>query len=93
MPLDNGVLCAASFVAGLIVGVVGYWAARKIYWRIKTPRYVRHHLSRLRYRHRFILASRHRRYYPARHLRSYSGYNSDYRLSKLFEKLDRQDND
>lgn len=84
------VLC---FVAGLIAGVVGYWVGRKIYWHIKTPRHVRRHLSKLRYRRRLNLALRHRRYYPVRSLRPYSGYNSDYRLSKLFEKLDRADND
>lgn len=86
-------LLFACFVSGLFTGVVGYWAGRKIYWRVKTPRHVRRHLSRLRYRRRLSLALRHRRYYPALPLRSYSGYNSDYRLSKLFEKLDRQDND
>ncbi len=81
------------FVSGFFAGAAGYWGARKIYWRIKTPSYVRRHFARLRYRRRLSLALRHRRYYPARSLRSYSGYNSDYRLSKLFEKLDSANDD
>ena len=86
-------LLLACFVAGLFTGAGSYWAGRKIYWRIKTPRYVRRHLSTLRYRRRLSVALHRRRYYPVRPLRAYAGYNSDYRLSKLFEKLDRQDND
>lgn len=86
-------LLVACFVTGLVLGAVGHWAARKIYWRVKTPRYVRRHLSALRYNRRRSVALRHRRYYPVRPLRSYAGYNSDYHLSKLFKKLDQQDND
>jgi hypothetical protein len=85
-------LLIACFVAGLVTGVVGYRTGRKIYWHVKTPRRVRRHFSTPRYRRRLGLTLRHRYYFSARP-RTYTGYHSDYRLSKLFDKLDRRDND
>lgn len=92
MPHDNGFWLTVGFAAGVAVGwFIGY-VARKIYWLVKTPRHVRRHMSILRMRG---YRSRARRKFSLRRLtmRSYSGYDSDYRLSKLFEKLDRADND
>jgi hypothetical protein len=85
-------LLIACFVAGLVTGVVGYWVGHKIYWHVKTPRLVRRHFSTLRYRRRLGLTLRHRYHFLARP-RTYTGRHSDYRLSKLFKKLDQQDND
>jgi hypothetical protein len=79
------VLC---FVSGLAVGAVGHWAARKIYWHYKWPLLNKRHYHMLRFR-RY-------RFYPRRSLkvqrslrRSYSGYGNDYRLSKLFDRVDK----
>lgn len=78
----------SCFVAGLVVGVASHWAARKIYWHYKWP------VLNKRYYH--TLRFRQRRFYPRSSLkiqrslrRSYSGYDNDYRLSKLFDRVDK----
>jgi len=86
-------LLSAFFTAGFFAGVVFYWLSRKFYWYVKTPQYVRRHFATIGHRRRLSVALRRRRYYPVRPLRSYAGYGSDYRLSKLFEKLDRRSDD
>jgi|LakMenEpi03Aug12_release.lakeMendotaPanAssembly.Ray.scaffolds.fasta_scaffold198193_3 hypothetical protein len=82
----------ACFLSGCVVGAIGYWAARKIYWYNKLPK--------MPYRHKSILRFRRYRFHPRRSpslsrvLRgTYSGYSSDYRLNKLFEKIESRDND
>lgn len=79
---------ALCFVVGFVLGAAGYWAARKIYWHYKWPRLNRRHYQILRFR-RY-------RSYPRSSLkiqrslrRSYSGYDNDYRLSKLFDRTDK----
>jgi len=79
------VLC---FLTGAVVGAVLHWAARKIYWYNAWPKLDRRHYHTLRFR-RY-------RFYPRRswqihrlRRRSYSRYDSDYRLSKLFQDVDK----
>lgn len=86
------VLC---FTLGVVVGGVGFWVLRKLYWRIYSPRLVRRYFAPPRYRRRVNTALRHRRPAVFRRLpiRTYAGYASNYRLTKLFDRLDQRDDD
>lgn len=86
------VLC---FMSGVIVGGVGFCVLRKLYWHIYSPRFVRRYFAPPLYRRRVNMALRHRRPVVFRRLpiRTYAGYSSNYRLTKLLDRLDQRDDD
>jgi len=79
------------FMSGLVIGAVGHWAARKLYWRAKFAparfsRYTQRRFSRYGLRRRPFFLRAFRR-------DPYSRYAADYRLSRLLDRLEERHDD